>query len=195
MRRGMEGGGRLEGGDAGGRRFSLDRSKLKVLLCDKDPKSSQEVLQLLSNCSYQVTTVRTARQVIDLLTNGNEIDIVLCEVDLPIANGLKMLKCIAKKKDLRRIPIIMMSSRDEVSVVVRCLRLGAADYLVKPLRTNELLNLWTHSWRRRHMPAQPDRPKNLKVKRCEWEFFFHPAVIRKFFSPFGALQAALGFFR
>ncbi|XP_020674599.1 two-component response regulator-like PRR1 isoform X2 [Dendrobium catenatum] len=151
MRRGMEGGGRLEGGDAGGRRFSLDRSNLRVLLCDKDPKSSQEVLRLLNNCSYQVTTVRTARQVIDMLTNGNEIDIVLCEVDLPIAEGLKMLKCISRKKDLMRIPIIMMSSRDEVSVVARCLRLGAADYLVKPLRTNELLNLWTHSWRRRHM--------------------------------------------
>ncbi|KAI0529007.1 hypothetical protein KFK09_001552 [Dendrobium nobile] len=157
MRRGMEGGGRLDGGEAGGRRFSLDRSNIRVLLCDKDPKSSQEVLRLLNNCSYQVTTVSTARQVIDLLTNGNEIDIVLCEVDLPIAKGLKMLKCIARKKDLRHIPIIMMSSRDEVSVVARCLRLGAADYLVKPLRTNELLNLWTHSWRRRHMLGQAEK--------------------------------------
>ncbi|XWS60503.1 hypothetical protein CRYUN_Cryun07bG0041600 [Craigia yunnanensis] len=42
-----------------------------------------------------------------------------------------------------------MSAQDEVSIVVKCLRLGAADYLVKPLRTNELLNLWTHMWRRR----------------------------------------------
>ena len=42
-----------------------------------------------------------------------------------------------------------MSAQDEVSVVVKCLRLGAADYLVKPVRTNELLNLWTHMWRRR----------------------------------------------
>jgi pseudo-response regulator 1 len=44
-----------------------------------------------------------------------------------------------------------MSAQDEVSVVVKCLRLGAADYLVKPLRTNELLTLWTHMWRRRRM--------------------------------------------
>ena len=36
-------------------------------------------------------------------------------------------------------------------MVVKCLKLGAADYLVKPLRTNELLNLWTHMWRRRRM--------------------------------------------
>ncbi|KAK4795037.1 hypothetical protein SAY86_013031 [Trapa natans] len=45
----------------------------------------------------------------------------------------------------------VMSAQDEVSIVVKCLRLGAADYLVKPLRTNELLNLWTHMWRRRCM--------------------------------------------
>ncbi|RWW14477.1 hypothetical protein GW17_00021752 [Ensete ventricosum] len=40
------------GGDAGGHQF-LDRSKVRILLCDNDPKSSQEVLQLLYKCSYQ----------------------------------------------------------------------------------------------------------------------------------------------
>ena len=52
---------------------------------------------------------------------------------------------------LRILYFLVMSSQDEVSVVVKCLRLGAADYLVKPLRKNELLNLWTHMWRRRRM--------------------------------------------
>lgn len=51
---------------------------------------------------------------------------------------------------------LVMSAQDEVSIVVKCLRLGAADYLVKPLRTNELLNLWTHMWRRRRMVFRAD---------------------------------------
>ncbi|KAE8676945.1 hypothetical protein F3Y22_tig00111566pilonHSYRG00142 [Hibiscus syriacus] len=75
--------------------------------------------------------------------------VLLAEVDLPMSKGMNLLKYIMRNKDLRRIPVIMMSARDEVSIVVKCLRLGAADYLVKPLRTNELLNLWTHMWRRR----------------------------------------------
>ncbi|ONM41076.1 Two-component response regulator-like APRR1, partial [Zea mays] len=50
-----------------------------------------------------------------------------------------------------------MSNRDEVSVFVKCLRLGAAEYLVKPLRTNELLNLWTHVWQRRRMLGLPKK--------------------------------------
>ena len=43
----------------------------------------------------------------------------------------------------------VMSTRDEMVIVAKCLRLGAADFLVKPIRINELLNLWTHMWRRR----------------------------------------------
>lgn len=42
--------------DAGNSRHFLDRSKVRILLCDNDPKSSQEVLQLLCKCSYQGST-------------------------------------------------------------------------------------------------------------------------------------------
>ncbi|KAL3640550.1 hypothetical protein CASFOL_015518 [Castilleja foliolosa] len=130
----------------------IDRSKVRILLCDNDEKSSKEVFTLLCKCSYQVTSVKSPRQVIDALNaEGPDIDIILSEVDLPMAKGMKMLKYIMRDKELRRIPVIMMSGKDEVAIVVKCLKLGAADYLVKPLRTNELLNLWTHMWRRRRM--------------------------------------------
>ncbi|XP_004137419.1 two-component response regulator-like APRR1 [Cucumis sativus] len=142
-------GGCGSGGKNGGDGF-IDRSKVRILLCDNDSKSSEEVFKLLLKCSYQVISVSSARQVIDALNaEGPEIDIILSEVDLPMAKGMKMLKYITRDKELRRIPVIMMSTQDEVPIVVKCLRLGAADYLVKPLRTNELLNLWTHMWRRR----------------------------------------------
>ncbi|XP_074570835.1 two-component response regulator-like PRR1 isoform X2 [Curcuma longa] len=135
-----------------GRHHVLDRSKVRILLCDNDPKSSQEVLQLLCKCSYQVISVKSARRVIDVLNvQGSEIDIILAEVELPMVKGFKMMKYIARNKELRHISFIMMSAQDEISVVVKCLRLGAADFLVKPLRMNELLNLWTHVWRRRRM--------------------------------------------
>ncbi|KAF5957657.1 hypothetical protein HYC85_004882 [Camellia sinensis] len=151
---GPSGGG---GGGKGSDAF-IDRSKVRILLCDNDAKSSEEVVRLLRKCSYQVTSVRSARQVIDALNaEGPDIDIILSEVDIPMAKGLKMLKYIMRDKELRRIPVIMMSAQDEVSIVVKCLRLGAADYLVKPLRTNELLNLWTHMWRRRRTLGLADK--------------------------------------
>ncbi|KAL2634915.1 hypothetical protein R1flu_006394 [Riccia fluitans] len=139
-----------------GARVVFDRSRLRILLCD--PSTSPEVVDLLRRCSYQVVAVQNARQVMEVLRNGmSDVDLILAEVELPKKKGFKMLKHITKEERLKQIPIVMMSSRDEMAVVVKCLRLGAADYLVKPLRTNELLNLWTHMWRRRRMLGMTEK--------------------------------------
>ncbi|XP_039054419.1 two-component response regulator-like APRR1 isoform X2 [Hibiscus syriacus] len=82
-----------------------------------------------------------------------------------MTKGMKLLKYIMRNKELCRIPVIMMSAQDEVSIVVKCLRLGAADYLVKPLRTNELLNLWTHMWRRRRQLGLAEK----NILNCEFD--------------------------
>ncbi|KAM0847218.1 hypothetical protein ACQ4PT_055144 [Festuca glaucescens] len=50
----------------------------------------------------------------------------------------------------KNIPVIMMSSEDYMGTVFECLSKGAADFLVKPIRKNELKNLWQHVWRRCH---------------------------------------------
>jgi FixJ family two-component response regulator len=42
----------------------------------------------------------------------------------------------------------VMSSNDAVSMVFKCMLKGAADFLVKPIRKNELRNLWQHVWRK-----------------------------------------------
>lgn len=154
------------GDKSGGGDAFIDRSKVRILLCDNDANSTEEVFGLLCKCSYQVITVKSARQVVDALNaEGPDIDIILSEVDLPMAKGLKMLKYIMRDKDWRRIPVIMMSAQDEVPVVVKCLRLGAADYLVKPLRINELLNLWTHMWRRRRMMGLAEK----NILNCDFD--------------------------
>lgn len=54
-----------------------------------------------------MTSVKSARQVIDALNaEGPDIDIILAEIDLPMAKGMKMLRYITRDKDLRRIPVI-----------------------------------------------------------------------------------------
>lgn len=51
--------------------------------------------------------MKSAKRVIDVLNaQGSEIDIILAEVELPMAKGLKMMKYIARNKELRHIPII-----------------------------------------------------------------------------------------
>ncbi|XP_055807183.1 two-component response regulator-like APRR3 isoform X2 [Solanum dulcamara] len=49
----------------------------------------------------------------------------------------------------KNIPVIMMSSKDSISTVLKCMVKGASDFLIKPVRKNELRNLWQHVWRRK----------------------------------------------
>ncbi|KAI5076269.1 hypothetical protein GOP47_0008334 [Adiantum capillus-veneris] len=137
---------------------TFDRSKVHILLCDKDPHSGLQVMQMLQRCSYRVTCVKSAGQVMQVLdSSGGEVDLILAEVELPKEKGFKLLKHIVRQEQLQRIPVVMMSLQDEMALVVRCLKLGAVDFLLKPLRSNELLNLWTHTWRRRRMLGLTER--------------------------------------
>lgn len=44
--------------------------------------------------------------------------------------------------------VAVMSSQDSINTVYKCMTRGVSDYLVKPIRKNELRNLWQHVWRR-----------------------------------------------
>ncbi|ONK58285.1 uncharacterized protein A4U43_C09F10600 [Asparagus officinalis] len=78
----------------------------------------------------------------------DSIDVVLVEVEVPSISGTSLLSMIMDHEGCKHIPVIMMSSNDSVNIVFNCMLKGAADFLVKPVRKNDLRNLWQHVWRR-----------------------------------------------
>ncbi|MDM8515456.1 response regulator [Desulfobacterales bacterium HSG16] len=66
-------------------------------------------------------------------------DIVLLDIMMPVMDGYEVLDRIKSDSDLRHIPVIMISAFDETESVVRCIRNGAEDYLIKPFNPT-LLN-------------------------------------------------------
>eukprot|EP00250_Pteridium_aquilinum_P021550 c25163_g1_i2 orf=120-1676(+) len=136
----------------------MDLKDVHILFCDQDPSTGSETLALLKKCSYKVTAVKSAHQVVETLKlQDSDVDIVLTDVELPQEKGFKMLKHILHQDNLSHIAVVVMSDHDEMAVVAKCLHLGAVDYLVKPLRLNEVMNLWTHMWRKRRMLGLPDK--------------------------------------
>nr|XP_034928833.1 two-component response regulator-like PRR37 isoform X3 [Populus alba] len=129
----------------------LPRRSLKVLLVENDDSTRHVVSALLRNCGYEATAVANGLQAWKLLQDlTNHIDLVLTEVAMPCLSGIGLLSNIMSHKTCRNIPVIMMSSHDSMNVVFRCLSKGAVDFLVKPIRKNELKILWQHVWRRCH---------------------------------------------
>lgn len=125
---------------------------LKVLLVESDDSTRQVVSALLRNCSYEVTAAANGLHAWKILENpSNHIDLVLTEVAMPGGfSGISLLSKIISNDVCKNIPVIMMSSNDSMGTVFKCLSKGAVDFLVKPIRKNELKNLWQHVWRRSH---------------------------------------------
>ncbi len=63
---------------------------------------------------------------------GQPIDLVLLDVVMPGTDGYEVLRRIKASEKLRDLPVIMISALDELSSVVRCIEMGAEDYLPKP---------------------------------------------------------------
>ncbi|XP_019427737.1 PREDICTED: two-component response regulator-like APRR7 isoform X1 [Lupinus angustifolius] len=131
-------------------RFLHIRS-LKVLLVEYDDSTRHVVTALLRNCSYEVIEAENGLQAWKMLEDlTNHVDLILTEVAMPGLSGIGLLYKIMSHKTRKNVPVIMMSSHDSMGLVFKCLSKGAVDFLVKPIRKNELKNLWQHVWRRCH---------------------------------------------
>ncbi|XP_009416880.2 two-component response regulator-like APRR9 isoform X2 [Musa acuminata AAA Group] len=128
----------------------LPRRSLRILVVEHDDSTRHIVMVLLRKCSYNVVAVADGLKAWEVLKEKRyNFDLVLTEVDIPSLSGIGLLSKIMAAEQCKNIPVIMMSSRDSISVVHKCMLNGAVDFLVKPVRKNELRNLWQHVWRRR----------------------------------------------
>eukprot|EP00258_Populus_trichocarpa_P049703 XP_024465722.1 two-component response regulator-like PRR37 isoform X2 [Populus trichocarpa] len=144
----------------------LPRRSLKVLLVENDDSTRHVVSALLRNCGYEATAVANGLQAWKLLQDlTNHIDLVLTEVAMPCLSGIGLLSNIMSHKTCRNIPVIMMSSHDSMNVVFRCLSKGAVDFLVKPIRKNELKILWQHVWRRCHSASGSGSESAVRIQK------------------------------
>ena len=64
--------------------------------------------------------------------NENEFDLILLDIIMPNMNGYEVLEFLKKDKRYYEIPIIMLSSMDDLTSIYRCIELGADDYVTKP---------------------------------------------------------------
>ncbi|KAK9013688.1 hypothetical protein V6N11_041688 [Hibiscus sabdariffa] len=140
----------------------LPRMVLRVLLVEADDSTRQIIAALLRKCSYRVVAaVPDGLMAWETLKDRpHNIDLILTEVELPSISGFALLTLIMEHDICKNIPVIMMSSRDSITTVLKCMLKGAADFLIKPVRRNELKNLWQHVWRR-HMLASGGVPLKL----------------------------------
>jgi sigma-B regulation protein RsbU (phosphoserine phosphatase) len=103
-----------------------------LLLVDDNEDNRYTLSRRLRREGYEnLTTANDGQQALDLL-QSRPFDLVLLDVMMPGLNGYDVHERMRADIRLRHIPVIMISALDETGSVIRCVELGAEDYLPKP---------------------------------------------------------------
>jgi class 3 adenylate cyclase len=86
----------------------------------------------LEQLGHTVTFAENGREALEALRR-RPVDLVLLDIEMPEMDGYQVLAALAADPRLRDIPVVMMSSVEEVDSVARCIEMGAEDYLFKPV--------------------------------------------------------------
>lgn len=102
-----------------------------ALVVDDDAMNRMVLQRSLEREGHAVRVASNGRAALELL-RSEPFDIVLLDVLMPEMDGLELLELIQSDDELRATPVIMISALEDMASVVRCIELGAEDYLPKP---------------------------------------------------------------
>ncbi len=104
----------------------------RLLVVDDNKVNRLLLARSVSLLGHQATTAENGRIGLELLQR-EAFDLMLLDIEMPEMNGFQVLERLATLPALRDLPVIVTSSLEGVANVVRCIELGAEDYLTKPV--------------------------------------------------------------
>jgi signal transduction histidine kinase len=102
-----------------------------ILVVDDNPTNCDLLSRQLKRQGYTVTTANSAKQALRLL-KAIAYDLILLDAIMPEVDGLELLQQLKQDDRFRHIPAIVISALETIDVAVKCIELGAEDYLQKP---------------------------------------------------------------
>src|SRR3954462_2951213 len=107
----------------------------QVLVVDDDPQLREALTRALELDDYRVRTASNGMKALESIAQQPP-DVMVLDVMMPYVGGLDVCRTLRSKKD--RLPILVVTARDEVGDRVAGLDAGADDYLTKPFALEEL---------------------------------------------------------
>ncbi len=117
----------------------MDSKNRRHILVVDDDAAMRKVLSLgLEKSGFDVSVARDGREALDALDSGSfDCDCVLLDIRMPVMTGREALPHIKKRNPT--LPVLMLTAFNDLSNGIESMRDGAFDYLVKPVRLEELL--------------------------------------------------------
>jgi CheY-like chemotaxis protein len=113
-------------------------NRKKVLLVDDSPTALMMEQMVLSGEPYAICFARNGREAIESAAAENP-DVILMDVVMPGMNGYEACRRIRQQESMKKVPIIMVTTRGEEQSMDAGFRSGCSDYITKPINRTELL--------------------------------------------------------
>jgi class 3 adenylate cyclase len=119
--------------------IAIETEREGVILVVDDLEENRELLsRRLSRLGYSVQLAHSGRRALEFVA-ANAVDLVLLDIMMPELDGFEALQRLKANPTTQHIPVIMLSSADQLDTVVRCIKLGADDFLPKPFNPTLLM--------------------------------------------------------
>jgi class 3 adenylate cyclase len=106
----------------------------RVLVVDDSRMHRMTLRKLLEQLGHEVLEAEDGRDALDRLGKDDGVDLVLLDLVMPVLDGFETLAAIRADPGLARIPVIVVSGLDDLDGIVRCIQMGAVDYLPRPIK-------------------------------------------------------------
>ncbi len=102
-----------------------------ILVVDDNAVIQQVMKLALEQYGHHVTLASDGHEAIELM-HAHFFDLILLDIMMPTMSGFQVLEYMAKEPELAAVPVIVVSADSQIDSAIRCIQLGAEDYLVKP---------------------------------------------------------------
>lgn len=110
-------------------------NKTRILVADDDVAIAKFIQVNLKIRGYDVIVTNDGKHAVEAV-EGNHVDLMILDILMPGMDGMEVCRCI---REWSQVPIIMLSASGDEDNKIKCLEMGADDYLTKPFNLAELM--------------------------------------------------------
>lgn len=144
-----------------------DLAGKRILIAEDNDINQKVIMHILRKVGVVTTIVNNGKEAVDLLEEGEQFDLIILDIQMPLMNGFQTAIYIRKKLQIS-VPIIAMTASALRNEKMKCFELGMNEYLTKPFVPADL-----YAELRRFLLAQPVAAKNEMslIKKQGTEFY------------------------
>ena len=105
---------------------------MRILVMDDDPIQCEFARVYLSTPTASVETAENGQVGLDMLAEGN-FDLAVIDLDMPVVDGFEVIRRVRSNPELRGLPIVVVTGREDVESIDRAYDEGATSFVTKPV--------------------------------------------------------------